>query len=132
MRRWEEFIARRLPPFMRRLFVVPCRCCGEPANWKLPRLPWFLRLLALPLRVCLYPLRRLVRIDGLVLVALLAAGIAYGTPHVAWDYACRHSRFYNPRCQAFDYCAYYGLHGRRVVFPAPGESCPLVRLMPIP
>lgn len=132
MTRFEEALARRLPPVLRRMFVVPCACCGEPARWKLPRLPWPLRLFLLPVRLCLVPLRRLLRLDALAVLALVGAGVMYGTPHIAWDYACRHSRSYNPRCQSFEYCAYYGLHGRRVVFPAPGESCSLVRLMPVP
>lgn len=139
MRRWEEALARRLPPFARRMFVAPCPCCGEPARWKRPHLPASLRLLMLPLRLLTlplrlfaFPLRVLFRIDTLAALALIGALSVYGTPHIAWDYRCHHSRAYNPRCQSFDYCAYYGLYGRRVVYPGRGESCWLVRLMPAP
>lgn len=124
MMRFGEFIARRLPPFIRRWIVVPCPCCGEPARWRMPRL--------LPLRLLFAPLRPLQRGPALALLALAGIVAMYGTPHVAWDYRCYHGKLYNPRCQAYDYCAYYGLYGRRVVFPEPGEACRLVRLMPAP
>lgn len=120
----EEFIARRLPPFIRRQIVVPCPCCGEPARWRIPRL--------LPLRLLLTPLRLLRHGPALALLALAGIVAVYGTPHVAWDYRCYHGKLFSLRCQAFDYCAYYGLHGRRVVFPERGEACRLVRLMPAP
>jgi hypothetical protein len=57
--------------------------------------------------------------------------LAVGTPHVGWDYECRHPMRPGQACRSVDYCAYYGIQGRRVVFPGDGESCKLVTFLRI-
>lgn len=128
MRHWEEALAKTLPPFIRRMIVVPCPCCGEPARWQLPRLPW----LPIRLRLLLSPLRLVLRREALLLLAVVGTIAAYGTPHVAWDYVCYYRTNYGSGCPAYEYCAYYGVHGRRLVFPERGEACWLIRLLPAP
>jgi hypothetical protein len=89
------------------------------------------------------PIRRLVR-KALRLAramfmrprALAFAGAAafvlfVGTPHVGWDYACTHRPRPGQPCRSVDYCAYYGIQGRRVVFPASGETCQLITVLPL-
>lgn len=53
-----------------------------------------------------------------------------GTPHVGWDYECNHPMRPGHPCQSASYCAYYGIQGRRVVFPDDGESCNVVMFLP--
>lgn len=74
---------------------------------------------------------RMMRRRAVIFVVAIGASVAaFGTPHVAWDYVCRHAKMYNPRCQAYEYCAYYGVYGRRVVYPEPGERCLVVKFLP--
>ncbi len=65
----------------------------------------------------------------LILLALLAVPVTVGTPHVAWDYQCAHSTRGGGFCQEANWCAYYGVQGRRVVFPPRGETCDLVTFL---
>ena len=70
-----------------------------------------------------------------VIVALLA-GIAalvvfVGTPHVGWDYICNHRRYGNEPCRSVEYCAYYGIQGRRLDYPPSGEQCQIVKFLPV-
>lgn len=44
---------------------------------------------------------------------------------------CRHPFRPGEPCRSVAYCAYYGIQGRRVVFPDYGESCKLVVFLPI-
>ena len=53
-----------------------------------------------------------------------------GTPHAGWDYECRHPMRSGQPCRSVSYCAYYGIQGRRIVFPQDGQSCKLVTLLP--
>lgn len=54
-----------------------------------------------------------------------------GTPHVGWDYQCRHATRGFGSCNAVAWCAYYGIQGRRVMHPEYGERCQLVTILPI-
>lgn len=54
-----------------------------------------------------------------------------GTPHAGWDYECRAPMRPGQPCRNVSYCAYYGIQGRRVVFPEYGESCQLVTFLPL-
>jgi hypothetical protein len=67
---------------------------------------------------------------------LLILGVAgfvqfVGTPHAGWDYECRHPFRPGQPCRYVFYCAYYGIQGRREVFPEPGESCKVISFLPI-
>lgn len=73
----------------------------------------------------------LMRPRALVLGGAVAFVLAVGTPHVGWDYECRHPMRPGQPCRSVDYCAYYGIQGRRVVFPEDGESCKLVTFLRI-
>ena len=75
-------------------------------------------------------LREWLRSVLLVLAALGVAAGVFGTPHVGWDYVCRH-RLYGQPCRIFEWCEYYGFQGRRVIYPEYGDSCGVVRLLPI-
>ena len=89
------------------------------------------------------PLSRLLGWSGRFIRALLmrpravmVLGVAgfvlfVGTPHAGWDYECRHPFSPEQPCRSVVYCAYYGIQGRRVVFPESGESCKLVTFLPI-
>lgn len=66
---------------------------------------------------------------GLAAVAVFF--LAVGTPHVGWDYECRHAQRGGEPCRSAVYCAYYGVQGRRVESPASGETCRLVTLLRI-
>ena len=68
--------------------------------------------------------------------AMMFAGMAafvlfVGTPHVGWDYECRHPIRAGQTCRSVSYCAYYGFQGRRVAFPEYGETCHIVNFLPI-
>jgi hypothetical protein len=54
-----------------------------------------------------------------------------GTPHVGWDYECRHGMRGPGTCRAVHWCAYYGIQGRRIEFPDDGQSCKLVTFIPL-
>jgi len=82
------------------------------------------RINALLNRMLLRP--RLVLAGGVILLFLVV-----GTPHFGWDYVCRHPMRGGQPCRAIEYCAYYGMQGRRLDFPEPGEQCHFVRLMPV-
>ena len=67
----------------------------------------------------------------LVLTGAAVFVMVVGTPHVGWDYECRHPMRSGQPCRSVDYCAYYGIQGRRVVFPENGENCQLVTFLRI-
>jgi hypothetical protein len=73
----------------------------------------------------------LMRPRVLTLTGAAAFVTIIGTPHVGWDYECRHPMRLGQPCRSVDYCAYYGIQGRRVVFPEDGESCKLVTFLRI-
>ncbi|WP_306120921.1 MULTISPECIES: hypothetical protein [unclassified Roseitalea] len=52
-----------------------------------------------------------------------------GTPHVGWDYECRHHKSHGQPCHSVSYCAYYGVQGRRVVFPEASDQCKVITLL---
>jgi hypothetical protein len=67
----------------------------------------------------------------LVMGGLLAFVLALGTPHIKWNYECRVPGQAGGGCRYFDWCGYYGIQGRRVLF---GDACKgggLVKLLPI-
>jgi len=64
------------------------------------------------------------------LSALLAFVVFIGTPHAGWDYACNYQPRQGQPCRSVDYCAYYGIQGRRVIFPRDGEHCQVLTLLP--
>ncbi|MEE1655683.1 hypothetical protein VB618_05700 [Microvirga sp. CF3062] len=73
----------------------------------------------------------LMRPRVLALTGAAAFVMVVGTPHVGWDYECRYSMRPGQPCRSVSYCAYYGMQGRRVVFPEDGESCKLVTFLRI-
>lgn len=73
----------------------------------------------------------LMRPRALALGGAVAFVFAAGTPHVGWDYECRYPIRPGQPCGSVSYCAYYGIQGRRVVFPEDGESCKLVTFLRI-
>lgn len=86
---------------------------------------WFLGWLARRLRALLLHPR--------ILLVLGVAGFVHfvGTPHAGWDYECRHPFRPGQPCRYVFYCAYYGIQGRREVFPEPGESCRVITFLPL-
>lgn len=54
-----------------------------------------------------------------------------GTPHVGWEYQCRHATHGYGPCRSVAWCTYYGIQGRRVEIPEYGERCQLVTFLPI-
>lgn len=123
MLRWERALAGMLPAFIRRHVVQPCSCCGE-LVWVRPRLSGVLRA---PVLFARYLLRRK---RWTLAAVIVGAWAVFGTPHVQGDYVCRYAIPDGQPCRAYKSCAYYGIHGRRVLHPEPGEACPLVRLLP--
>lgn len=71
----------------------------------------------------------LMRPSAVVFAGLVGFVAFVGTPHAAWDYECRHHVSSQRPCLAYSYCAYYGIQGRRLVFPARGESCPPIAFL---
>jgi hypothetical protein len=68
----------------------------------------------------------------LILAGLAAFVLLLGTPHVGWNYGCKAGpRFGQSGCKIWDWCEYYGIQGRQVIFPKYGESCSPVRLLPL-
>lgn len=67
----------------------------------------------------------------MILVGIAGFVLFVGTPHAGWDYVCRHPFRYGDPCRSVLYCAYYGMQGRREVFPPPGETCKLITFLPI-
>jgi len=72
---------------------------------------------------------------GLVLpllaVVVVIGGVAAiaGTPHIGWDYECRGRADPGGGCESYRYCEYYGVQGRRVVFPERGEHCGFIKMI---
>lgn len=66
-----------------------------------------------------------------ILTGLAAYTLFVGTPHVGWDYKCRHSRRATEPCRSALYCAYYGIQGRRVVYPEYGKPCRFITFVPL-
>lgn len=73
----------------------------------------------------------LMRPRVLAFSGLTAFALFVGTPHAGWDYECRYPMRSGEPCRSVSYCAYYGIQGRRVVFPDQGQSCQLVSLLPL-
>lgn len=68
---------------------------------------------------------RRVMLAGLAGFVLLA-----GTPHVAWEYECRHTMHGPGSCRSVAWCAYYGIQGRRIAVPKDGMQCSLFKVLP--
>lgn len=62
---------------------------------------------------------------------LIGFTIFGGTPHLGWDYQCNHPMRTPGTCVSYDWCAYYGIQGRQIVFPDNGESCAVIKVLPI-
>ena len=63
-------------------------------------------------------------------LALLAA--VFGTPHLRWEWTCRHRlRSYGDPCSMYESCLYLGIQGWRRLYPEYREPCPFVHLLPI-
>ncbi|MCR9135734.1 MAG: hypothetical protein NXI27_07060 [Alphaproteobacteria bacterium] len=73
----------------------------------------------------------LMRPRALVFTGAAAFMVIIGTPHTGWEYECRHPMRSGQPCKSVSYCAYYGIQGRRVVFPQHGESCKIITLLPL-
>lgn len=67
----------------------------------------------------------------LALTGAAAFVVTVGTPHIGWDYECRHPMRPGQPCRSVDYCAYYGIQGRRIVSPEAGETCKLATFLRI-
>ena len=68
----------------------------------------------------------------LVMAGAFAGFILFvGTPHIGWDYQCRHAMHGIGTCRSASWCAYYGVQGRRIDKPANGETCDLVKFIRI-
>ena len=82
------------------------------------------------------PVSRWVRAAMMRPRLLSLAGVAaflvfVGTPHAGWDYECRHHKSHGQPCHSVSYCAYYGVQGRRVVFPSAREQCQMISFLPL-
>lgn len=73
----------------------------------------------------------LMRPRALVFGGAVVFLLAVGTPHVGWDYECRYPMRPGQPCRSASYCGYYGVQGRRVVFPADDEGCRLITFLRI-
>jgi hypothetical protein len=73
----------------------------------------------------------LMRPRAVMVLGLAGFVLIVGTPHAGWDYECRHPFTPSQPCRSVAYCAYYGIQGRRVVFPEHGETCKLVTFLPL-
>lgn len=69
---------------------------------------------------------------GLIVLAGASGFVALvGTPHVGWEYQCRHATHGYGQCRSVAWCAYYGIQGRRIEIPGYGERCQLVTFLPL-
>ena len=67
----------------------------------------------------------------LILIGFLGFIGYVGTPHIGWDYQCRHATPGGAPCHSASWCEYYGFQGRRVDYPPYGETCKLVKFLPV-
>ncbi|TPE48559.1 hypothetical protein [Amaricoccus solimangrovi] len=82
-------------------------------------------------RIALRAGRLFGRPRALVLSILVGYAVFAGTPHIGWTYECRHPKRMGDPCRYFFSCDYFGVQGRRVIFPKDGETCSLVKIIPI-
>lgn len=69
---------------------------------------------------------------GIIVLAGLSGFVVFvGTPHVGWEYQCRHATRGFGSCTSVAWCAYYGVQGRRVVRPEYAERCQIVTFLPL-
>lgn len=73
----------------------------------------------------------LLRPGIIVLAGLSGFVVVIGTPHVGWEYQCRHATRGFGNCTSVAWCAYYGVQGRRVVRPEYAERCQIVTFLPL-
>jgi len=73
----------------------------------------------------------LLRPRMIVLTGIAGFFVFVGTPHVGWEYQCRHPMRGFGSCNSVAWCAYYGLQGRREERPAYSERCKLVTFLPL-
>ncbi|WP_419907616.1 hypothetical protein [Hoeflea sp.] len=67
----------------------------------------------------------------MVMAGLAGFVLLIGTPHAGWDYQCSHKMRGPGSCQAVSWCAYYGIQGRRIDVPPYGQSCSLIKVLPL-
>ncbi|MFW8634319.1 hypothetical protein [Cribrihabitans pelagius] len=73
----------------------------------------------------------LLRPRRLVLAGMAGFVLIAGTPHIGWDYQCRHPMRGPGSCSAVGWCAYYGIQGRRIAVPSHGSQCSPIKLLPL-
>jgi hypothetical protein len=66
-----------------------------------------------------------------VFVGFVGFVLVIGTPHLGWDYQCRHAVWGSGSCQEAVWCEYFGVQGRRVIWPERGEHCHLIGFLPL-
>jgi len=67
---------------------------------------------------------------GLVAAAAVTCFVVLvGTPHVGWEYQCRHGMSGPNTCRSYAWCGYYGIQGRRVVVPPEGQHCRVLTML---
>lgn len=75
--------------------------------------------------------RILMRPRRIILIGIAGYVLTVGTPHIGWDYQCLHPMNGPGSCRYIDWCAYYGIQGRRIETPPDGQQCSLVKALPI-
>ncbi|MDJ1008636.1 MAG: hypothetical protein QNJ13_12520 [Paracoccaceae bacterium] len=93
------------------------------------RPPGPLKRLMARLRLGLH--RLLMRPRRMIVIGMAGYLLIVGTPHVGWDYECRHPMRGPATCQSVAWCAYYGVQGRRIAVPRDGVQCSLVKVLPL-
>lgn len=69
---------------------------------------------------------------GMIILAGASGFVVFvGTPHIGWEYQCRHATRGIGTCTSVDWCAYYGVQGRRIEHPGYGERCQVVTFLPL-
>ncbi len=74
--------------------------------------------------------KALMRPRRIMLAALAGFVLIAGTPHVGWDYECRHPMHGPGSCRSVAWCAYYGIQGRQIAVPRDGRQCGLFKVLP--
>ena len=73
----------------------------------------------------------LLRPKTALLTGFVSFVLLVGTPHLGWDYQCRHAVYGYGSCQSALWCEYFGVQGRRVIWPEQGEHCHLIGFLPL-
>lgn len=62
-------------------------------------------------------------------MAITAGVVLIGTPHIGWEYQCRHAMSGPNTCRSYAWCGYYGIQGRRVIVPPHGYRCGAIKFL---